>query len=274
MSGCRKPCTIDVQPWFKDHFVGNKIVLAAVETMLVLADHCKNAYPQANIGIMEDVRFMKFLEIPPEAATVQALVECGPICSERISARLLSHMQFTKMARIKEHGEVFFPLKRTLPSLPDTNPAPPAVPKAKIDVERLYREMVPFGPGYHTLQDTLFLTDSLAWGKLQPPQLPFSHPVQEVIGSPFPLDGAMHAACVLGQQSVNFVPFPVGFTRRVICRPTLPGKTCLTRVTMTAQQRDELVFDIDIFNAGGQLHESVTGLRMRDTGKVPRINLV
>ncbi len=274
MSGCRIPCTIEVHPWFKDHFVGDKIVLPAVETMVILADHCRNAYPQVNVRIMEDAGFLKFLEIPPGTATMETLVEYGPSSSGRISTKLLSHIQFTKMARIKEHGEVFFSLESLPPSLPDTNPAPPAVPTAKINVDRLYSEMVPFGPSYRTLQDTLFLTASLAWGKLQAPRFPFSHPVQELIGSPFPLDGAMHAACVLGQQAVDFVPFPVGFAERVICRPTQPGTTYLTRVIMTAKQRDELVFDIEIFDADGQLYESVTGLRMRDAGKVPRTNLV
>ncbi len=274
MSGYRIPCTIAVHPWFKDHFVGDKIVLPAVETMLLLADHCRNAYPHLDIRIMEDVSFAKFLEIPPHSATVAALLECEVDSSGRMAAKLLSHMQFKKMARIKQHGEVFFPAADRFPALPDIDPAPPSVAGTKIHAAQLYREMVPFGSAYHTLQDTLILTDTLAWGKLQPPQLPFSHPVEELIGSPFSLDGAMHAACALGRQAVNFVPFPVGFAKRIIYRPTQPGTTYLTRVTMTAMQQDELVFDIDIFDNDGQLHESITGLRMRDTGTAPRANLV
>ena len=93
-------------------------------------------------------------------------------------------------------------------------------------------------------------------------------PSQKILGSPFPLDGAMHAACVLGQQSVDFVPFPVGFAERVVIRPTQPGASYITRVRQTAYADEELVFDLAIWDNDGQLYETVTGLRMRNVGRV------
>jgi hypothetical protein len=77
----------------------------------------------------------------------------------------------------------------------------------------------------------------------------------------------MHAACVLGQQFVDFAPFPVGFQRRTISRPTQPGGRYLTRVSMTSLTGDQLEFDLHIFNNAGLLFETVTGLRMRDVRK-------
>lgn len=269
MSGKRIPCTIGVQPWFHDHSVGGRIVLPAVETMLLLAARCVAAHPEIDIGIMENARFGKFLEIPPAAASVTALVECAAGAGGRVQAKLLSHMQFKAMARIKEHGEIFFSPRATTAGQPppNTDPAPPRQPTAAVDAGRLYRELVPFGPRYQTLQGSLSLTASEAWGRLQAPELPFIDPVQDVIGSPFPLDGALHAACVLGQRAAGFVPFPVGFDRRMIIRPTQPGGRYLTRVTLLAPSRDELVFDLALFNDDGQLYETVTGLRMRDVSK-------
>ena len=267
MSAGRLPCQIRVEPWLKDHYVGGekKIVLPAVETMLFLASRCAAGTPAADIRVMEDVRFGKFLEIPAAADTVAALVESA--CADgRIRMKLLSHIQFKAMARIKEHGDVCFPAGEELREFPDVDPAQPADIVAEVGAEHIYRHMVPFGPHYHTLQDTLFLTERGAWGRLLAPRLPFTYPVQEQLGSPFPLDGAMHAACVLGQRLVDFVPFPVGFARRIVNRPTRPGDSYLTRVTLIAETRDELTFDLEIFNRHGQIYETVSALRMRDVG--------
>lgn len=271
MSAGRLPCRIRVEPWLKDHHVGGekKIVLPAVETMLFLAAQCAAGVPAADVRVMEDVRFGKFLEISPGAADLPVLIE-ESVCGDRIRMKLLSHIQFKAMARIKEHGDVCFSAGKELGELPDVNPAQPVDPIAEVDAQHIYRHLVPFGPHYQTLQDTLYLTERGAWGRLLAPKLPFTYPVQEQLGSPFPLDGAMHAACVLGQRLVDFVPFPVGFARRIVNRPTRPGDSYLTRATLIAEARDELTFDLEIFNRHGQIYETVSALRMRDVGASAR----
>jgi hypothetical protein len=257
-----------VQPWFQDHFVGSKVFLPAVETMLFLAAKGVTIHPEIDIRTMEDVRFGKFLEVPPTAPTIETLVECAACADGRVQVKLLSHMQFKTMARIKEHGEIFFPIGKIVRQVPlRVDPAAPTGPLAEIDAAQLYRELVPFGPFYRTLQESLFLSEDQAWARLRAPEVPFIDPVQDIIGSPFPLDGALHVACVLGQRAAGFVPFPVGFARRTIIRPTQPCASYLTRVTMTSPPGDELVFDVDIFDKDGLLYETVTGLRMRDVGK-------
>jgi len=268
MSGRRTPVTITLQPWFQDHCFGGKVVFPAVETMILLAAWITKIHPQVDIRVMEDVSFAKFFEIPSGAATVEALFECETGTDDRLQAKLLSRTQFNSMSRIKEHGEIFFPPVRAESHvIPDVDPTSPANPAAEIKVEQLYRDLVPFGPNYHTLQETLYLSKLEAWGILKAPEIPVVDPVQEIIGSPFPLDGALHAACVLGQQSVDFVPFPVGFDRRKINRPTQPGSFYLTRVRQISRMRSELIFDLDIFDGDGRVYENITGVRMRDVSK-------
>ncbi len=264
MGNQRTPLTIPLKPWFQDHCFGGRIILPAVETMVLLGAHAVEAYPQVDIRVMEDVRFAKFLEIPPETATWDGLVECEVESDGRVRVKLLSRVQLKAMSRIKEHGEVSFSPPRA-----DSCPNPgidPLVPKnsvTEVNVEHLYRELVPFGPSYHTLQQTLYLSEHEAWGKLKAPDLPVD-PIQEIIGSPFPLDGALHAACVLGQRAVDFVPFPVGFDRRIISRPTQPGCSYNTRVVQRGGTRDELLFDLIIFDEDGELYETISRVRMRD----------
>ena len=274
MNSTRLGCMIDVQPWFQDHSIGDKIVLPAVETMLLLAAHVLATYPSIDITVMEDVRFAKFLEIPPGTASLAALLECGVDADGRVQAKLLSRSRGKSMSRIKEHCEIFFSLTEVsspekLPSINFTA-TPPTDSMAEIKVDHLYRELVPFGPNYRTLQETLYLKGDEAWGRLRAPEFPHFaiDPIQDKIGSPFPLDGALHAACVLGQQAVDFVPFPVGFSRRIVRQPTRPGASYITRVKQVSYTDDELVYDVALFDDDGHLCEMVTGLRMRDVSSV------
>lgn len=268
MSDRRIPVTITFHPWFQDHCFGDKVVFPAVETMLLLAARIVKLYPGVNIRVMENVSFAKFFEIPSGAATAEALFEYKEAGDGRMQVKLLSRIQFKSMSRIKEHGEIFFPLEKTAnQSNLHIDPAPPTKSVVEINVEQLYRELVPFGPNYQTLQETLYLSDHEAWGPLKAPELSGVDPVQEIIGSPFPLDGALHAASVLGQQSVDFVPFPVGFARRIISRPTRPGSRYLTRVKQISRTSSELIFDLDIFDDGGRVYENISGVRMRDVSK-------
>ena len=260
----RLPVTLSVQSWFQDHSFADTIVLPAVESLLLLAAQVAEAFPGADISVMEDMRFAKFLEIPPEATELNVLVEFSP-SEERVGAQLLTRKVCGKMSRIKEHSQVFFPLTTSEKQSPSgIDPTLPTNPLLEIPVEQLYRELVPFGPQYQTLQDTLFLHEDSAWGMVKAPALPFVSSVQEQLGSPFPLDGAMHAASVLGQQKVDFTPLPVGIDQRVILRPTQPDGEYLVKVSAVALSEKELVFDLLIFDGEGQVYEVVKGLRMRD----------
>lgn len=260
----RIPLAIPCKPWFQDHRFGGRAVLPAVETMLLLAARVAEIHPEVDIRVMANGRFAKFLEIPPGAATLAAFVSCEKESDGRVRGKLLSRIQGRVMSRIQEHGEICFsPADPAVDPVADFVGDPPAGPLTEIGVEELYRELVPFGPRYRTLRKTLFLSDCEAWGSLEAPRLPID-PIQQIIGSPFPLDGALHAACVLGRQAVDFVPFPVGFSRRVISRPTQPGCRYRTKVIQRSRTGEELVFDLAIFDDAGRIFETVSGVRMRD----------
>lgn len=261
----RIPVTISVQPWFQDHSFGGKIVFAAVETMLILAAESLKKFPDINIRVMEDALFAKFLEIPRHCQSLPVLFECEEKSESRVQSKLLSQTAIGKMSRIKEHGTICFARSSEhVPPMPTFNQLDPQASIHGVTSDHVYRELVPFGPHYHTLQGELLLSDHGALGKLRAPQLPFTDPVQKFIGSPFPLDGAMHAACVLGQQFVDYPPFPVGFQRRIVEKPTQPGGEYLVQVTPISHTVGEQIFDLGIFSDGGEVFELVTGLRMRD----------
>ncbi|MHB1014466.1 MAG: polyketide synthase dehydratase domain-containing protein [Desulfurivibrionaceae bacterium] len=267
MTTWHTPVAIPVQPWFADHRFNGKVVLPAVETMLLLAAAVAGTHPEVDIRVMDNVRFARFLEIPEGSASVAALIEYREKENGSIHVKLLSRRQCKGMTRLQEHGEILFSPPQANPGNHGSTLAPvcPADPETRIPAEQVYRELVPFGPNYHTLQESLHLSGQSAWAKLKAPALRTSaDSVRDSLGSPFPLDGAFHAACVLGQRLADFVPFPVGFGRRIILRPTQPGGSYRARVELLSLTRDELVFDLNIFDGTGQVYESVTGVRMRD----------
>lgn len=271
MTSERSAVTIPVQPWFADHCFNGKVVLPAVETMLLLAEAVAATHPEINILVMDHVRFARFLEIPAGSSSVAALIECRKNEDGSVQAKMLSRRQCKAMTRLQEHGEIIFPpVLAGRQHISGPTVEPPAEPEIRIPAEQVYRELVPFGPSYHTLQGTLHLCGQVAWGRLKAPALVIPDRVRERIGSPFPLDGAFHAACVLGQRAADFVPFPVGFERRIIVRPTQAGGSYRTRVQLLSRSHDELLFDLQIFDDQGEVYESVTGLRMRDVsgGKI------
>jgi hypothetical protein len=259
---------IPVPPWFADHFFNGRIVLPAVECMALLAAEIARTHPEIDIRLMEHVRFTKFLEIPEGSTTVTALIEQREKENGSIQAILLRRVQYKAVRRLKEYAEILFSPARTdskiisqeaVSSLPG--------PVREVAAKDVYRELIPLGPSYHTLQETLYLAGEYARGRLLAPDLPAVEGVREILGSPFPLDGAFHAACVLGQCFVDFVPLPVGFARRTIYKPTRPGGSYLTRVELISRKQDELIFDLSIFDEKGEIHENVTGLRMRDVSR-------
>lgn len=264
MSVRQTAVTMAVQPWFGDHCFDGKVVLHAVESMHLLAAEVARLHPEIDVRRMEDVRFGKFLEIPEESTGLQLLVEDVRDNNGSIQARLFSRVQYKKMTRLREHGRILFTARLNDRFCPVIESAFPRKPEVELSREDVYRDLVPFGPAYQTLYETLCLAGHYAWGRLRAPVLPGPDRGSEIFGSPFPLDGAFHAACVLGQCFADFVPFPVGFSRRIVCRPTQAGGSYMARVELTAQTGDELVFDLRIVDGRDRLYETVRDLRMRD----------
>ncbi len=254
---------VPVHPWYRDHSFDNRVIFPAVEAMQLLALTMQTAYPALDVRVMRLGRFTKFLEIPQASATLGVVVELEQEGNDRVCARLLSKKTLKTMTRMTSHCELYFIVG---PSQISHDVRMERICSSgssrEISAERVYQELVPFGPAYRSLYGQLFLDQTSAWGSLQAPELLHASP--DLIGSPFPLDGAMHAACVHGQQLVDFVPFPVGFASRVIHAPTLAGERYLTQVHLQSQAADELVYDLLIVDQKEQFRETITGLRMRD----------
>jgi polyketide synthase-like dehydratase family protein len=264
----RKPVQIPVRPWFKDHFFNREIIFPAVESMLLLAEIAREVRPDIQVNNMTDARFLKFLTIPENAGELSVLVEYEEGQEENtedLCLKLLSKVQFKKMSRIKEHAEISFPVHPQ--KISAVAPITAAENDICIETERIYRELVPFGPTYRSLTGTLHLSMKGACGTLQAPTLTHQQRMERNLGSPFPLDGAMHAACVFGQCISDFVPFPVGFSKREIHTPTRAGEQYTTTVIATSRTKDELLFDLSIFDRKGNVCETVKGLRMRDVSR-------
>lgn len=266
MAGERRAIGIPVWPWFRDHRFGGRIVLAAVEAMQLLAVTVREVYPHLEVRGMRDGRFAKLLEIPAEATVIDALVELEHEEHGGVLARLLTRTHGKVMTRLVTHCELTFGADLDS-DMGMSHWAIGACSESTMDVsaEQVYQELVPFGPAYRTLQDRLALSADTAWGTLLAPEL---GPVPaEPLGSPFPLDGAMHAACVHGQRLVDFVPFPVGFASRRIVKPTRAGERYCTQARLQARTTDELIYDLSLFDQAKQLRETVRGLRMRDVSQ-------
>jgi len=255
---------IPVHPWFKDHHFNGQTIFPAVESMLLLAEVAKSVQPDIQICTMTEAHFPKFLPIPANATELSALVEIDA-GEEVLRLKLLSKIQLKKISRLKEHAEICFPLKEHAIEAVTQNSATDG--HIGIGTDRIYRELVPFGLSYRSLTGTLQISGNTACGTLQAPTLTHQHGMEEEIGSPFPLDGAMHAACVLGQCLADFVPFPVGFATRCIHSPTQAGQQYSTTVLARSVTKDELLFDLSIFDTKGNACETIRGLRMRDVSR-------
>jgi hypothetical protein len=134
-------------------------------------------------------------------------------------------------------------------------------PPFSFSCRRLYADLVPFGPAYHNVAGDVSLdhagaTATVSGGNFREAVGP--------LGSPFPLDAAMHVACAWGQRYRGIVAFPVGFDRREIIYPTSVGETYRCRAFPIEDPGAVLRFDIGLFGTDGRPVEVVLGLRMRD----------
>ena len=258
---------IDVAPYLGDHCFEGQAVLPAVEAVQVLAAAARSFRPETAISWITAARFDKFLYLEPGSRQMAAQVDLAVYANGDITAGLLTRSRAPKVAitRVKEHASCCFP------AIKPVAPRPPSAPLStlagrcvEIPADVIYRELVPFGPAYHNIRDGVQLSENGALAKIA---LPAAHPDArpvEVLGSPFALDAAFHAACVWGQRYAGIVAFPVGFEQRVVIQPTIAGRTCTCRIIPVKKSPDLLIFDIHICDHDGTLFEAVSGVRMRD----------
>ncbi len=252
---------LQVRPWFRDHCFNGRVILPAVEAMALLAAAVRDMHPMADVQVMTDATFARFLEIPPDRDEIDLLIEVAPAPDGRIQARLLTRKRLKAMTRLTVHCNLFFGDDPEVGRTAAQQPAMGVNPVTRVSAERIYRELVPFGPVYRTLHGQVSLAPDSALGRIRTPDLPVDF---APVGSPFSLDGTMHAACVHGQRLADFVPFPVGFAARTIALPTEPGGEYIVQARLRSRADDELVYDLWILDRKERIRETLSGLRMRD----------
>jgi phosphopantetheinyl transferase len=259
----RKPVSIPVPDYMRDHVYRGQAVVPAVESMRILAELVQSDLTSAPVICIVHADFAKFLIIDPGTNRIDAFTETDVAEPDILSAKLITSQQSGKsgITRYREHASLSLAM----------NSEPP--PERQIDrtlglegvcltlhKERIYRELVPFKAAYHNIEK-LFISESgalalVAGGSDQAPLEP--------LGSPFPLDASFHAACVWGQRYAGMVGFPVHVDRRTIVRKTEPGNPYISRIIPVRSDRDLLVFDLWVYSREGDLCEEVRGLHMRD----------
>jgi len=263
----RLPVEIPVTPHFFDHHIEGKAVLPAVEAMQVLAKAVTNFRPDISAVTMMQGRFEKFLYIQTGCPKIDAFVEIEIFGSGDVRALLLTKTRSGKSAitRSKVHAAVHFS------RIPPGDKTPPMDLHAflegicvDVSPEEIYRDLVPFGPSYRNIIAPLYISENGAIAQIAAPAIPDRQRDGGILGSPFTLDAAFHAACVWAQCYKDTVAFPVGFERRSVYHPTIPGNTYFGRVTPAKTDSSLLIFDIWIYDNEGELCESVRGVHMRD----------
>jgi hypothetical protein len=259
----RLPLVIPVHPYLKDHHFEGKIILPAVEILQRLAGSVRAYRPGAPIRCMRLASFDKFLQIEEDSPAIEACHELEVYESGRISSKLITVVPIKGAAvtRTKVHAIVNFTDAGERAGLPiDMVSALDGI-CYKIPSQKLYSDLVLFGPSYQNVRDDILLSENGAVALV----CAADHPApSEPLGSPFPFDGALHVACAWGQRFHHIVAFPVGFEERLIVEPTAPGETYHCRILPVSVTGESLKFDIWIRDSAGGLREEIRGVVMRD----------
>ena len=267
----RYPLQLKVHPYLFDHYLDGKTILPAVEALIVLAKAVKLHFPKININCLHNARFPRFLIMEPEVKSLNAFVDLSDSGTGVIAASLTTSLKTNagNITRMLEHAYVDFNI-----NTPDSIPVHPFRSFEKlsgkcinIPADSVYRELVPFGPAYQNIIGDLSLSPDGALAYLSGGNREVD---DDILGSPFPFDAVMHAACVWTQRFTDVVPFPVGFDKRIIYQKTSKEKTYLSRIIPVKFDKEPFVFNAWIFDLQGNVCEAIDGLQMRDVSQGKR----
>ena len=264
----RYPWNIEVYPYLQDHHFDGKVILPAVEVLIVLSNVVKINFPPINVSYLHKARFSRFLSILPDTRRLEVFVDIETSDDGVLVASLLTSVKSKTgtISRTVEHARVEF-------AAADSAPSPMLLPIAvkklggnciNVPSTTIYRELVPFGTAYHNIVGDLSVSPEGAVAYLSGGG---NEADEDLLGSPFPLDAAMHAACVWGQRFSGIVPFPVGFEKRIIYQKTKKGGAYLGRVVPMKVNHESLIFDAWIYDLDGIMYESISGIQMRDVSQ-------
>jgi hypothetical protein len=257
--------TIPVFSHLLDHQFMGKAVLPAVEAMRILVDSARQYVENIINATIVDAGFNKFLFIGENDQFIEAFNDFEVHENGVISSKLVTRFQSGKSSttRFIEHATINFSFAlKTIIKTP-LNPLPLlGMNPFEIAPDVIYKDLIPFGPAYQNIREPVFMSRKGVVAAVYG-----GDPIDgdnSWIGSPFSLDAAFHAACAWGQRYHQIVAFPVGFSERDILRPTCFGKTYIALIKPVDSDKNLLVFDIRIGDREGNIHEKISGVKMRD----------
>jgi phosphopantetheinyl transferase len=260
----RLPLKIKIHPYMMDHRFQGKGVLPAVEAMQLLAESTRTHLPDIQIDSVMNAVFEKFLYLEPGVELIRAFNEIDVHEDGTIASKLITKNRSKKssITRTIEHVTIHFskhPRKTHFPPF-DKIFALEGI-CLHLQAERLYSELIPFGPSYHNVKGSVTLSEEGAAAYVYAPE---NISATRLFGSPFPLDAAFHVACAWGQRYSGIVGFPVGIEKRHVFNRTRPGESYISRIIPREINPGLLVFDIWIFDEDGTFYEAALGVQMKD----------
>jgi hypothetical protein len=288
------PLSIPIPAYLRDHRYEGRAVLPAAEALQILAESLPRDLPRCDPRLQEGGEFSRLLLLDPVAGTLNVFHEIAVSPDGRRQSRLttLRSGRQTQLNRRMTHVSVVFatiengaaglengpmdhPVEANAGCFSKKRDADPGCgadpahaeeagsrsPMFTFPCERLYADLVPFGPAYRNVVSEIDLAETGAWATVSGG----NHPeAVGPLGSPFPFDAAMHVACAWGQRYRNVVAFPVGFDHREIILPTIAGETYLCRVFPLSDEGAVLRFNVRLFDEDRRPVEIIQRLKMRD----------
>jgi hypothetical protein len=264
----RYPVEIKAYPYLQDHHFEGQAIFPAVEALIVMATAAAANFPQVNVCHQMQARFPRFLSIDPQEQIKKVFIDITDTDngSPGVAISTVTKSKARTISRMLEHAYIEFA------ALSAQENSAQLLAGFKhlggkhfiVHAAAIYRDLVPFGKAYQNIIGALSLSPEGAIAQIYGGE---GEANDDLIGSPFPLDAALHAACSWGQRYAGIVAFPVGFAERIIYRKTKKESEYMSRIIPVDVSRDPLIFDALIYDLDGIIYESVTGIQMRDVSK-------
>ncbi|PKN34289.1 MAG: hypothetical protein CVU61_08895 [Deltaproteobacteria bacterium HGW-Deltaproteobacteria-19] len=257
---------IAVPAYLRDHTFEGRVILPAVEILEILADFVQRRFPEIPVWIMEEAFFPRFLVLDPAWTTLNARIEWQLLDAGRVKTVLgtVVRSRSGAIGRLAVHGTAVFGGETKTEPIPGMDREADRSDRFAVPAERLYRDLVPFGPAYRNARDPIHVWEEGAEAIVEAPA---GGDPRRFLGSPFPLDAALHVACAWCQRYGDTVALPVGFGSRRIVQPIVPGESCRARIAAKGLSEGAFLFDILILGSDERLREELSGVRMRDVSQ-------
>jgi hypothetical protein len=251
------PVALPDLPDIADHAIAGRATVPAVWLLELLvrtvAEHEGWPAPLPLPFAMSEVAFPRFLpaqDIPRCDFAVRLEPSANGLRASLVSSIALPN----GIKRTREHAQMTFGTAVPLSASP-----PSPVCDYTVTAERIYRELVTFGPRYCNLRELVHLGREGGTGIARSPAPPREAP--SLAGCPYLVDAAMHLACVWGQRYAGYIAYPTGFAARVLVRPTPWGERRCTVAARAVEPR-RLLCDLWLCDDSGAVCDIILGLAM------------